>query len=199
MISTQLMRFAELNQWKVNAKDELVFGEYNGYLFTVLEGRHFKAFITPVAGISPDALDQIRKYLDSQHKALKLRNYEISDNFLCVRAEEGLVPLSTAKMEFMLGQLSGLLSLYEVPDRACVVCGEQAQRRGLYLGLFCYLHQACEDREMVDFTRTGQDVQPEQAADNPAGAADAPEQAADDPAGAADAEEIPTRAGGKES
>lgn len=193
MISTQLMRFAELNQWKVNAKEEMVFGEYNGYLFTVLEGRHFKAFITPVAGISPDALDQISKYLNSQTKALKLRNYEISDNFLCVRVEEGLAALSMAKMEFVLGQLSGILSLYEVPARSCVVCGEPAQRRGLYLGLFCYLHQECENRDMVDFTQTGQ----EQASLPDQDAADAADTA--DKADTATPDDRLTRTEGKET
>lgn len=157
MISTQLMKLAEMNQWKVNAKEDMIFGEYNGYLFTALEGKHFKALITPVAGISPDALEMIVKFLENQRKVLKLRNYEISDNFLCVRMEEGIIPISGEKMEFMLGQLSGLLSLYEVPARSCVVCGQTAQRRGLYLGLFCHLHQECEDKDMVDYTRPDSD------------------------------------------
>jgi hypothetical protein len=157
MISTQLMKLAEMNQWKVNAKEDMIFGEYNGYLFTAFEGKRFKAFITPVAGISPDALEMIVKFLENQRKALKLRNYEIGDNFLCVRMEEGIIPISSEKMEFILGQLSGLLSLYEVPARSCVVCGQTAQRKGLYLGLFCHLHQDCEDKDMIDFTRADSD------------------------------------------
>ncbi|MDW7656084.1 MAG: hypothetical protein SCM11_02795 [Bacillota bacterium] len=164
MISTQLMKLAEMNQWKVNAKEDMIFGEYNGFLFTAFEGKHFKAFITPVAGISPDALEMIVKFLENQRKALKLRNFEIGDNFLCVRMEEGIIPISSEKMEYILGQLSGLLSLYEVPARACVVCGQTAQRRGLYLGLFCHLHQECEDKDMVDFTRSDYDDVPDEAA-----------------------------------
>ena len=173
MISTQLMKLAEMNQWKVNAKEDMIFGEYNGYLFTAFEGNRFKAFITPVAGISPDALEMIVKFLENQRKALRLRNYEIGDNFLCVRMEEGIIPISSEKMEFILGQLSGLLSLYEVPARSCVVCGQTAQRKGLYLGLFCHLHQECEDKDMVDFTRADSD---DLAADAPADAEEADEQ-----------------------
>ena len=155
MISTQLMKLAEQNGWKVNNKEDSVFGVYNGYLFTVLEGNRFKAFITPVAGISPAALESVLDYLEKQRKALRLHSFEAHDNFLCVRMEEGLVKLGAERLETMLGQLSGLLSLQEVPADACVVCGKPAERRGLYVGLFCHLHPECENADMVDFTSGG--------------------------------------------
>lgn len=163
MISNRLMRLAEQNQWKINQKEGLIFGEYNGYLFTVLEGNNFTAFITPVAGISRQALDQIHDFLTSQHKHLQLYNYDVNDNFLCVRIASRLIPLSPARIESFLGQLSGLLSLYEVPADACIICGEAASRKGLYLGLFCSLHKECEGQEMVDFTadaNEAKDLQP---------------------------------------
>ncbi|NLO36646.1 MAG: hypothetical protein GX112_09885 [Clostridiaceae bacterium] len=152
MISTHLMKLAEQNGWKVNTKEESVFGVYNDYLFTVLEGNRFKAFITPVAGISPAALETVMDYLEKQRKLLRLHSFEAHDNFLCVRMEEGMVKLSADKLEYMLGQISGLLSLQEVPADACVVCGQPAARRGLYVGLFCNLHTECENADMVEFT-----------------------------------------------
>lgn len=152
MLSNQMMKLANQNQWKVNAKEELIFGDYNGYHFTLLEGNHFKAFITPIAGIHPEALEAVFSFLEKESHTLKIRNYEATDNFLCVRLNEGVLKLSQEKMEFFLGQLSGVLSLYEVPADACVVCGNPAKRRGLYFGLYCCLHPECENKDLVDFT-----------------------------------------------
>jgi hypothetical protein len=108
--------------------------------------------------------------------------------------EEGIIPISSEKMEFILGQLSGLLSLYEVPARSCVVCGQTAKRKGLYLGLFCHLHQECEDKDMVDFTRADSD---DLAADAPADAEEAddqPDTTADDQPDAESADDSPEEA-----
>lgn len=152
MLSTQLMKLAERNQWKIHPEDKTAFGEFNGYLFTALEGKGFKGFITPVAGISQEGLKALIRFIDDNSRTLNLRNYEINDNFLCLRQQEGLIPLSVDKMEYLLAQISGLLNLYELPDSACVVCGQPAGRRGLYFGLLCNLHTECEDKEMTDYT-----------------------------------------------
>lgn len=157
MLSTQLMKLAERNQWKIHPEDKTAFGEFNGYLFTALEGKGFKGFITPVAGISQEGLQALTRFIDENFRVLSLRNYEINDNFLCLRQAEGLLPLSVDKMEYLLAQVSGLLNLYELPADACVVCGRPAKRRGLYFGLLCHLHPECEDQEMVDYTSQADD------------------------------------------
>ncbi|NLV47444.1 MAG: hypothetical protein GXY22_02180, partial [Clostridiaceae bacterium] len=82
MISKQLAKLAERISWEKRDADEMIFGNYNDYLFSVLDGKGFKAFITPIAGIKPDDLAAIRIYLDQHEKELRLFNYEISDNFL---------------------------------------------------------------------------------------------------------------------
>ena len=153
MISTQLKKLADQNNWRINTEEETIFGDYNGYLFTVLEGKGFKAFFTPIAGVSKKGLQALTRFLDDHHKSLRLRNFELGDNFLCIRQQESLIPLSTDKMESLLAQISGLLDLYEMPARACAVCGKQAETKGLYFGLLCHLHPECEAGEMVDFTR----------------------------------------------
>lgn len=161
MLSTQMMKLAERNQWKTNTDEQSVFGEFNGYLFTGLEGKGFKTFITPLAGISQEGLQSLFRFLDKNSSALRLYNYEAEDNFLCIRIREGLIPLSADKIEYLLAQVSGLLALNEMPTDACVICGEKANRKGLYYGLFCHLHLECQDREMNDFTKQpgkGQDA-----------------------------------------
>lgn len=161
MLSTQLMKLTEHNQWKINTDDQSVFGDFNGYLFTALEGKNFKAFITSVAGIKPDSLQALLKFLEENQRTLKLRNYEVNDNFLCVRLQEGLIPLSAEKMEYLLAQISGLLSIGELAPDACAVCGQSARRKGLYYGFYCHLHAECQDQEPVDFTGTRDESQPD--------------------------------------
>lgn len=164
-LSRQLVHLAEQNDWQINQDEHQVYGEYNGYLFTVIEGKGFKSFITPVAGISRPALDELLTYLRENSRALRLRDYEATENFLCVRQNDGLIPLSVDKMDLLLGQLSGLLDLHELPTDACVVCGQPADVRGLYFGLLCALHPECESADMTyytgeatqDSTETGQD------------------------------------------
>lgn len=189
MLSTQMMKLAERNQWKTNAKEETVFGSYSGYLFTGLEGKRFKTFITPLAGISPDGLQAILRFLGDNRRTLNLRNFEASDNFLCVRQQEGLFPLSVEKMEYLLAQISGLLALYEMPADACVVCGKPAQRRGLYLGLFCHLHPECQDGELIDFTRPAQSDATPDTAETEGEDADAAQATAEDTDAAPDTAE----------
>ena len=161
MLTAQLMKLAENNNWKVHTEEQTVFGEYNGYLFTGLEGKNFKAFITSLAGISPDALQSLLGFLKDNHKVLRLRNFDITDNFLCVRIQEGLIPLSTDKMAYLLGQLSGVLALGDLAADACAVCGQPATRKGLYYGLYCHLHSECQDREPVDFTSSVDVIHPD--------------------------------------
>lgn len=152
MISTQMMKLADNSQWKVNTEEQTVFGEFNGYLFTGLEGKNFKAFITSLAGIRPEPLRSLLRFLDENRKILKLRNFDVTDNFLCVRMQEGLLPIPHEKMEYLLAQISGLLSLGDLPTDACAVCGQQTSRKGLYYGLYCHLHQECQDQNPTDFT-----------------------------------------------
>lgn len=151
MLSTQLKKLADQNGWRINAEEESAYGDYNGYLFTAIEGKNFKAFLTSVAGISQDGLKALTKFLDENHKRFRLRNYELGDNFICIRQQEGMLPLSADKMEHLLAQVSGLLDLYELPTDACAVCGKKADSKGLYYGLLCHLHPACETADLVDY------------------------------------------------
>ncbi len=151
MLSTQLKKLADQNGWRINAEEESAYGDYNGYLFTAIEGKKFKGFLTSVAGISQEGLKALTKFLDEHHKSLRLRNFQLDDNFICIRQQESLIPLSVDKMEHLLAQISGLLDLYELPTDACAVCGEKAKTKGLYYGLLCHLHPECESRDLVDF------------------------------------------------
>ncbi len=151
MLSAQLMKVAQNNQWQIQQEEQIVYGEYNGFLFSAMEGKGFKAIFTPIAGISQPGLRAIIDWLDQNTTRLKLRNYDLSDNFLCVRLNETWLPLSAEKIEMLLAQLSGMLDQFGLPHHACVICGQPATKRGLLYGLFCHLHPECQDTPGVDF------------------------------------------------
>ena len=159
MISTQLTKLAQQQNWQTLEAEDSIFGLYNGYRFTVMEGKGFKAVFVSVAGITADNLAALQGWLDDNTRQLKLRNYELADNFLCVRLPESWPVRPAEQIEWFLAQLSGMLSQFELPTEACAICGETADKQGLLHGLFCALHPECQDRETVDFTQTGDSVE----------------------------------------
>jgi hypothetical protein len=167
MISTHLTKLAQQQNWQTLELEDSIYGLYNGYRFTVMEGKGFKAVFVSVAGITADNLSALQSWLNSNTRQLKLRNYELADNFLCVRLQESWKARTAEQIEWFLAQLSGMLSQFELPADACAICGEAADKQGLLHGLFCALHPECQDRETVDFTRSGETsgVSAETAAD----------------------------------
>jgi succinyl-diaminopimelate desuccinylase len=155
MISGQLLKLAEKYDWKRhNADDQaFVFGTFNGFLFTAMEGNGFKAFFTSVAGISRENLERLKEWLADNKKAFRFRSFDMTDNFLCVRLQENWLPRTVSGLETFLIRLTGKLDELELPECACAVCGNTADQKGLYLDLFCYLHQKCSRLEGIDFTR----------------------------------------------
>jgi hypothetical protein len=152
MLSENLIRLAANLGWQKNTKEDMVFGLYNDYPFTIVDGKSFKAFIAPVAGITQEGLIALKVFLKSQSRSLKLRNFDFNDNFLVVRVKEPLFSLPIEKMELIMAQLTDIFTEFDMPTTACVVCGKPASKRGLYYGLFVHLHPECTDIEPVDFT-----------------------------------------------
>lgn len=151
MISTQLAKLAEQNHWQTDSQEGTVYGHYNGYRFSLMDGIGFKAVFTPIAGIKPAGLLALEQWLGENAKPLKLRNFELAENFLCVRLKESWQPRTAEQLEWILAQLSGMLDQFETPHEACAICGLPSDRQGLLHGLFCALHPECLDRETVDF------------------------------------------------
>ena len=118
MLSRQMLQLAERNQWRTNAEEQTIFGEFNGYLFTGLEGKNFKTFITPVGGHPSRSPENAASfYLMKTATALHLRNLKSATIFSVSGNKEGMIPLSADKMEYLLAQISGLLSLWGNADR----------------------------------------------------------------------------------
>ncbi|MGI6298733.1 MAG: Sapep family Mn(2+)-dependent dipeptidase [Saccharofermentanales bacterium] len=179
MLTENLNRFAVENGWYRNEKEGSVYGVHCGYPFTITDGRNFKAFITPVAGIDANTLAALHNYFAEHKKELKLINYSISDNFLVFRVKEPVFALPIESIQHILDTVTLFMEEQKVPVNACVVCGLPAEKRGLYYGLYACLHRHCVNLEPVDFTPIRNDDQADSEKDDPAAAAAAEISAAD--------------------
>ncbi|MDD4541861.1 MAG: hypothetical protein PHR78_06865, partial [Eubacteriales bacterium] len=96
MISNALLKFAAAHDWHAADDEKYVFGKFNGYCFTAKTQDALSSYIVPLAGISPEHLLHLSKYIEESHFSLKLVDYEMTDNFLSLRAKDTLFN-STAK------------------------------------------------------------------------------------------------------
>ncbi len=152
MLTENLNRFAIEHGWHRNEKEGAIFGIHCGYPFTITDGRNFKAFITPVAGINPDTLSALHSFFREHKKELKLINYSINDNFLVFRVKEPVFSLPIEIIQHILDKVTLFMEELKILTTACVVCGQPAEKRGLYYGLHAYMHKHCASLEPVNFT-----------------------------------------------
>lgn len=122
-------------------------------------------------------------YFKSNKRALKLINYSFNENFLSFRVKEPVFSLPVERIQQILDEITVVMEEHDVPQSACVVCGQTASHLGLYYGLYAYLHKDCTEKDPVDFT-TLKDAE-SGAAETGEGASAAAEGAATEAEGAA--------------
>jgi succinyl-diaminopimelate desuccinylase len=152
MLTNTLFKYAEKFDWQVNPDEDFTFGEYKGYLYSLMSGRNFTAIFTPVAGLQIEDTDKLFDWLEDKQKTYNILNYEITDNFLCIRLKEGIIARSVNSIREIIEDLSNLFEQIDLLSEVCVVCGKPATElnKGLYLDLFCYMHTECEYLEGID-------------------------------------------------
>ncbi|HHU54140.1 MAG TPA: M20 family metallopeptidase [Clostridiaceae bacterium] len=152
MLTNTLLKYAEKFEWQVNSDEDFTFGEHKGYLYSLMSGRNFTAIFTPVAGLEIEDTDKLFDWLEDNEKKYNLLNYEITDNFLCVRLKEGIFARSVNSIREIIEDLSNLFEQIDLLSEVCVICGKPATElnKGLYLDLFCYMHEECEYLEGID-------------------------------------------------
>lgn len=155
MLTNTLLKYAAKFDWQVNHDEDFTFGEYKGYLFSLMSGRNFTAIFTPVAGLKIEDTDRLFDWLEDNEKKYSFLNYEITDNFLCIRLKEGIIARSVNSIREIIEDLSNLFEQIDLLSEVCVVCGKSANdsNKGLYLDLFCYMHTDCEYMEGIDVAR----------------------------------------------
>ncbi|MDD4323595.1 MAG: Sapep family Mn(2+)-dependent dipeptidase [Eubacteriales bacterium] len=152
MISNALLKFAAAHDWHAADDEKYVFGKFNGYCFTAKTQDALSSYIVPLAGISPEDLLDLSKYIEESHFSLKLVDYEMTDNFLSLRAKDTLFNSTAKQIERFLTQLTEKLQEYELNPQNCIICGKAAETESLYVGLYAYTHPECLDKEGIDYT-----------------------------------------------
>ncbi|HHT24336.1 MAG TPA: hypothetical protein GXZ76_02300 [Clostridiaceae bacterium] len=152
MLTNTLLKYAAKFDWQVNQDEDFTFGEYKGYLYSLMSGRNFTAIFTPVAGLQIEDTDKLFDWLEDNQKKYNFLNYEITDNFLCIRLKEGIIARSVNSIRETIEDLSNLFQQIDLLSEVCVVCGKPTTdaNKGLYLDLFCYMHAECEYLEGID-------------------------------------------------
>lgn len=141
-ISKKLKTFAEKNEWLISG--EYIYGEEQGVLFSGLDGKGEKTFITPVPGITEDQKSELFDVLEDNKSTMKMTDYTISDDFLCIRIKDSM-QLKTDDIEFILALLVGSLQeLGIVTVGRCQECGKMgADTENFVCDLYCYMHEEC--------------------------------------------------------
>ena len=152
MISNTLLKFAAGQDWHVANEDEYVFGKFNDYCFTAKTDDVLTSFFTSIAGIAPENLIEFTSWLEQTRFPLKLVDYEMTDNFIAIRAKDTAFSGTAKQMETFLELFTDKLKALEVDPGLCVICGLPADELALYVGLYCHFHPDCIDKEGYDFT-----------------------------------------------
>jgi len=141
-ISKKLQTFAEKNDWLISGA--YIYGDEQGYLFSGLDGKGEKTFITPVPGITEDQQTELFEILEKNKVTMKLTEYAVTDDFLCIRIKDSL-QLKTDDLEFIIALLVGSLQeVAVVTVGRCQECGEMgAEKEDFVYDLYCYMHENC--------------------------------------------------------
>ncbi len=158
MISNSLLKFAAGEDWHVYNGDEYVFGDINGYTVTAKTNDILTSFFLSIAGIAPEKLIELTAWLESSRFPLKLVDYEMTDNFVAIRAKDTAFSGSANQIKRFLTQISEKLETLDVEPDNCVICGLKAQQKALYVGLYSHIHPDCIDQEGVDYTAPAADI-----------------------------------------
>ncbi len=155
MISNSLLKFAAAENWFVYKDGEFTFGEINGYPVTAKTSEILSSFFFPVAGIAPENLIELTAWIESTRFTLKLIDYEMTDNFIAIRAKDTAFSGTASAIRRFLHDFTDKLKELGVAPDSCVICGLPADQVALYVGLYCHIHPECVDKEGVDFTAAG--------------------------------------------
>ncbi|NLJ70443.1 MAG: M20 family metallopeptidase [Clostridiaceae bacterium] len=155
MLTNTLLKYAAKFNWQINEDEDFTFGEHKGYLYSLMSGRNFTAIFTPVAGLQIEDTDKLFDWLEDNEIKYNFLNYEITDNFLCIRLKEGIIARSVNSIREVIEDLSNFFEQIDLFSEICVICGEPADdsNKGLYLDLFCYMHAECEYLKGIDVAK----------------------------------------------
>ncbi len=141
-ISKKLRTYAQRNDWLISG--EYIYGEESGFLFTGMDSKKEKTFITPVPGITPDQESELLEILKKNENTMKLSAYEITDDFLSIRVKDSM-SIKPEDLEFILALLTGAMQEVNiVAANRCQECKElDTHTTNFIYDLYCYMHDDC--------------------------------------------------------
>lgn len=161
-VSKKLKAFAEKNDWLISG--EYIYGEEQGYLFSGLDGKNQKTFITPVPGITEEQQTELFEALEKNRNTMKLTDFKVADDFLCIRIKDSM-QLKSDDIEFIIALLVGILQELNITAvERCQGCLEMGvAEKNFLFELQCYMHEDCakavdddmEDTESEGFVSEG--------------------------------------------
>ncbi len=169
MISNSLLKLAACRGWHAANENEFVFGDFNEFCITAKTSDVLTSFFTSIAGIAPENLIELTTWLEQTRFPMKLVDYEMTDNFIAIRAKDSAFSGTAKQMEKFLSMFTEKLRELQVDPGLCAICGLPADQMALYVGLYCHIHPDCLDKEGYDFTAAApaEDVREEDEDDEP--------------------------------
>ncbi len=152
MLSNSLLKFAANEDWYVYKEGDYTFGEIKGYPITAKTRDILTSFFIPIAGIAPEDLIDLASWLEATKFPLKLVDYEMTDNFIAIRAKDTALSGSAASIRHFLVQFTDKLEALGLSPDNCAICGLPAEEKVLYVDLYCCIHPDCVDKEGIDYT-----------------------------------------------
>lgn len=166
-ISKKLRTFAEKNDWLISG--DYIYGKEQDYLFTGMDSKKQKVFITPVPGITDDQQEDLFEILEKNKKTMRLDNYEITDDFLCIRIGDSST-LKSDDIDFIIALLVGALQEVSIVSKErCQECKNMGADKTEFLyDLYCYMHEDCSKQVREDSANgedTGEEDKDEESED----------------------------------
>ena len=99
MISNSLLKFAAGQEWHVANEDEYVFGHFGDYCFTAKTDDVLTSFYAHRRHRAGDLIE-LTSWLERTRFPLKLADYEMTDNFIAIRAKDTAFSGTARQMNF---------------------------------------------------------------------------------------------------
>lgn len=124
MVFPGLRRWANEKGWKIGKK--FVYGDYNGYIFTIYDLSGNKTFISVIPNMAQIQEHNIMEFLKSNKRSFKIWEYSLRNNVLVVKFRESFMSMNGQRIDEFLKSLTGFFLREGIQGRDyCPLCGNR--------------------------------------------------------------------------
>lgn len=140
---SKLKQIADEKNWTF--KNNYAYGEYDGYLFTIAEGKGFKSFFFPLPAIEEEQKKAVLNQLNNRKKELNLLKFHFDNSVLVLKLGENFKSATAEKIDELIRVVVDLIKLNSVVDKySCVFCNNGDAHSKAYVDGICYrVHDEC--------------------------------------------------------